>query len=132
MYPLRLACLALWLSPLTLTACGTEPSTAPLVGRWGNPMTGLVAQAAAVELSLPCETKARFRGAVRLDEEGRFHLTGKARHFHGAFNVELVGHVQGARLNLTLTQFYDGGRDTRQEELLAGVTPDFPGVVCLA
>lgn len=128
----RLAYFGLCLGPMLFAACSTEPSTAPLVGRWGNRMVEVVAQTAVVELHLACGTKARFPRPLRPDEEGRFQLRGQARHFHGAFDVELVGQVQGARLSLTLTQIYDESRETSEEELLAGVTPDFPGIVCLA
>lgn len=127
----RLAYIGLCLSPLLLAACGTEPSTAPLIGRWGNSMVEVVAGAPAVELHLRCSTNARFRGPVRPDENGRFHLRGRARHFHGAFHVELMGVVQGDYLSLTLTEIHQSGRYTSTEELVAGVTPDFPGVVCL-
>ncbi len=45
----------------------------------------------------------------------------------------LEGRVRDAGLQVTLTQIYDGGgQDISEEELVEGVTPDFPGVVCLA
>ncbi len=128
----RLVSLGLSLCPLLIAACGTEPSTPPLIGRWGNSMVEVVARAPVVELHLACSTTARFRGPLRPDEDGRFRLRGRARHFRGTFNVELVGVVQGDRLSLTLTEIHDSGRYTSEEELVAGVTPDFPGVVCLA
>ncbi len=128
----RLACLGLALGPLLLAACGTEPSAGALVGQWGSQYAEVIAQPTVVELRLACATKARFRGPVRPDEEGRFRLTGRATHFRGAFDVVLVGQVQGPRLSLTLTAIYQHGRETTEDELLAGVTPDFPGVVCLA
>lgn len=128
----RLPYIGLCLSPLFLAACGTEPSSAPIVGRWGNSMVEVVAQARLVELNLACNTKARFRGPIRPDEEGRFQLRGRATHFWGAFDVELVGVVQGDLLSVTLTRIYESGRETSEEELVAGVTPEFPGVMCLA
>jgi len=128
----RLASIGLSLCPLLIAACGTEPSTPPLIGRWGNSMVEVVARAPVVELHLACSTNARFRGPLRPDEDGRFRLRGRARHFWGTFDVELVGVVQGNRLGLTLTRIYESGRETSVEELMAGVMPDFPGVVCLA
>ena len=128
----RLVFIGLSLCPLLIAACGTEPSAPPLIGRWGNSMVEVVARAPLVELHLACNTNARFRGPLRPDEDGRFWLRGRARHFWGTFDVELVGVVQGARLSLTLTEIHDSGGYTREEELVAGVTPDFPGVVCLA
>lgn len=95
-------------------------------------MVEVIAQPRVVELRLACGTRARFRGPVHPDEEGRFQLAGRATHFYGSFGVELAGQVQGARLSVTLTQIYEGSRETTEEELLAGVTPDFPGIVCLA
>lgn len=96
-------------------------------------MVGLVAQPTAVELHLACGALARFRGPLDPDDAGRFQLAGLAQHFYGGSRVVLVGQVNGERVNVTLTEIYvSEGQETRQEELLPGVTPDFPGVVCLA
>jgi hypothetical protein len=124
---------ALSLGPLMLVACASEPTPGSVVGQWGSPMLGLVAQPTTVELHLACGARARFRGPLGPDDAGRFQLAGLATHYWGSFRVELVGQVNGDRLNVTLTQIYDGGgQETREEVLLPGVTPDFPGVVCLA
>jgi hypothetical protein len=129
----RLLRLGLSLSLLMLVACASEPTPGSMVGRWGSPMLGLVAQPTTVDLHLACGALARFRGALHPDDAGRFQLAGLATHLWGSFRVELVGQVNGDKLNVTLTQIYDGGgQETRQEELLPGVTPDFPGIVCLA
>lgn len=128
----RFARLGLSLSPLVLVACSTEPTATPLVGRWGSRMLELVSRPTAVELHLACGAVARFRGPLHPDEGGRFHLAGQARQLYGGFRVELVGQVHPDRLSITLTEIYDGGgHETSEEELLVGVTPDFPGVICL-
>jgi len=92
----------------------------------------VVAQPGLVELNLPCSTRARFRGPVLPDDEGRFRLTGQARYFNGAFRVVVVGQVEGAALRLRLTQIYEGISQTSEEELRAGIEPDFAGMVCPA
>lgn len=127
----RPACPRLWFSPLLLAACSSEPPAGALDGRWGNRMVEVVAQPRLVELHLPCSTRARFRGPVLPDDEGRFRLIGQAVHFYGSYRVELAGQIDGARLRIILTRiYYDGGTETSDEELRAGVEPDYPGVVC--
>jgi len=129
----RLGRLGLTLAPLALVACATEPAPDRLVGQWGAPMLEIVAGRAAVELHLPCGARARFPRPLQPDIEGNFRLAGRAKQWYGGFNVVVVGQAHDAGLRVTLTETYDGGGQTiSEEELVVGVTPDFPGVVCLA
>jgi hypothetical protein len=96
-------------------------------------MLEIVAGRTAVELHLACGARARFPRPLRPDVEGNFRLVGRAQQWYGGFNVVVVGQAHDAGLRVTLTETYDGGgQRISQEELVAGVTPDFPGVVCLA
>jgi len=76
---------------------------------------GIDERIAPSELHLACGTRARFRGPVHPDEEGRFQLADRATHFYGSFGMELVGQVQGARLSVRLTEIYEGSRETTEE-----------------
>jgi hypothetical protein len=116
-----------------VVGCATQPSAAPMIGRWGSETLGLVATPTAVEIHLACSAKAEFRGPLQPDENGRFELIGRVHHFYGAFGIELRGLIRGASLSVTVTEIYDGGgRETEREELRRGVTPDFSNVICLA
>ena len=118
---------------LSLSACGTDPNTAPLSGQWGASDLAFDAIGRSATLRLPCDAQARFRGPIVPDASGRFEVAGTVAQRYTAAQVRVTGVLSGSELSLTLRFTYAGGAsETRTALLLRDVKPDFSQAVCFA
>ena len=116
-----------------LSACATEPSTAPLRGQWGAPDLAFEATGRSAALRLPCDAQAHFAGPIVPDASGRFEVAGAVAERYTAAQVRVTGVLSGSELSLGL-RFTDknGGSETKTVLLRRDVAPDFSQAVCFA
>ncbi len=118
---------------LVLSACGTEPDSAPLSGQWGALDLAFDASGRSAVLHLPCDAHAHFAGPIVPDASGRFEVAGAVAQRYTAAHVRVTGVLSGGELGLTLRFTYEGGgSETKTVRLLRNVLPDFSQAVCFA
>lgn len=126
----RLIPLVVAATTLVVAAC-SDPTAPRLTGRWATKGLELTASTRRSDLRLPCASVASMP-PLRLDEAGRFELSGLASHTYGSFVIVLRGQVVHNTIQADLTTIAEGAPpSTTHYVLVRGADPAFEQFACL-